>query len=254
MSSTSAYRRCGPRKGARDLTRYPLDYARTPSSRSSSAPTSATRSASILRTASPMVLPHCTSTGLPHTVENAGGQVGINPNTTALPGDTISYTIEIPEDPTAERAYYFRDHGASRQRVVRGLFGALVAEPAGSIHYDVETGEVLTSNNWEAIIAPPSGPAFREFVIMYHEVGDENFDGILDVKRAQPSGHRPDYGDLSPLFPRHQLPQRVLSQPPCAQEGQVTGIRLLYVRRSGHSHSAVLSRRAHEDAPHARRQ
>ncbi|MFP6858270.1 MAG: multicopper oxidase domain-containing protein [Roseibacillus sp.] len=119
--------------------------------------------------------------GLPHTVENAGGQVGLNPNTTARPGETITYTIEIPTDVTAERAYYFRDHGASRQRVVRGLFGALVAEPAGSIHYDVETGEVLTANNWEAIIAPPIGPAFREYVLMYHEVGDENFDGILDV-------------------------------------------------------------------------
>jgi hypothetical protein len=118
--------------------------------------------------------------GLPHTIENASGVVGTNPNTTASPGETMTYSITLPDDPEAERAYYFRDHGAARRRVVHGLFGALVAEPAGSTHLDVETGEELTENNWEAIIVPPSGPAFREFVLMYHEIGDENYDGILD--------------------------------------------------------------------------
>ena len=118
--------------------------------------------------------------GLSHTIENAGSTVGYNPNTFAQPGQTISYVIQMPTDPYAERAYYFHDHGASRQRVSHGLFGALVGEPAGSVFYDVETGDELTRNNWEAIIAPPGEPAFREFVIMYHEIGDENFDGIMD--------------------------------------------------------------------------
>lgn len=118
--------------------------------------------------------------GLAHTIKDAGGAVGLNPSSVARPGQSLSYVFHLPTDPTAERAYYFRDHGASRQRVVHGLFGALVAEPAGSRHLDVETGEELMTNNWEAIIVPPDQPAFREFVLMYHEIGDENFDGILD--------------------------------------------------------------------------
>lgn len=120
--------------------------------------------------------------GLAHTAENAGGYVGNNPNTFADPGDTITYRIPLPTDPSAEHAYYFHDHGASRPRLTHGLFGSIVAEPAGSVYRDPETGDIFNGNNWEAIIDVPEGEGddFREFVLMYHEVGDENFDGIVD--------------------------------------------------------------------------
>ncbi|RMH22043.1 MAG: hypothetical protein D6696_04255 [Acidobacteria bacterium] len=126
--------------------------------------------------------------GLPHTVENAGSAVGTNPDTFAPPGGTITYRIPLPLDMGAERAYYFHDHGAGRRRQNMGLFGAIVAEPPGSRYLDVETGEELdtvTGNNWEAIILTPgtNGPqdkSFREFVIFYHEIGDEGFTNILD--------------------------------------------------------------------------
>ncbi len=85
--------------------------------------------------------------GLPHTVNDAGGAVGFNADTFADPGTTISYQIPIPNDPGAERAYYFFDHGASRQRVAHGLFGALAVEPAGSTYLDPETGAPLAGSN-----------------------------------------------------------------------------------------------------------
>ena len=116
--------------------------------------------------------------GLSHTVENAGGRVGFNPDTFAAPGQTIVYRIPLPTSADAERAYYFHSGGSSRQRTVHGLFGVLVAEPTGSQHLHTETGRPLTVNDWEAIIVPPTGPAFREQVMLYHEVGDESFKGL----------------------------------------------------------------------------
>lgn len=127
--------------------------------------------------------------GLPHEITSAGSFVGQNPNTFADEGETITYEISIPDDPDAERAYFFHDHGASRQRQNKGLFGAIVVEPKGATYLDVETGEPLdtvTGSNWEAIIldpaldARPDAKSFREFVIFYHEIGDEAFTDIRD--------------------------------------------------------------------------
>ena len=136
--------------------------------------------------------------GLPHTVENAGSAVGNNPDTFADPGETVTYNIPLPLDMDAERSYYFHDHGAGRRRQNKGLFGAIVAEPPGSKYFDAVTGDELTNetgSNWEAIIEVPQtfdGPvasasvdggdniSFREFVIIYHEIGDEFFTDIRD--------------------------------------------------------------------------
>jgi len=127
--------------------------------------------------------------GLSHTAMNAGGAVGNNPDSYSYPGQTVTYEIPIPRDPNAERAYYFHSHGAGRQQQNMGLFGAIVAEPAGATYLDVETGEPLdtvTGSNWEAIIVDPNagnrpdGKNFREFVLFYHEIGDEGFTDIRD--------------------------------------------------------------------------
>jgi manganese oxidase len=123
--------------------------------------------------------------GLPYTVVNAGGLVGLNPDTFVNPGQAITYRIPIPTDPTVERAYYFHEHGASRQRVAHGLFGSLIVEPAGSVFRNPETGLVSDGTNWESIIQTPAGsPDFREYVLIYHEIGDETFTGILDANGA----------------------------------------------------------------------
>ena len=127
--------------------------------------------------------------GLPHTVNNAGSAVGFNPDTFAAQGQTVTYEIPVPLDIDAERAYYFHDHGAGRRRQNMGLFGAIAIEPEGSTYLDVETGQPLdtvTGSNWEAIIVDPNlanradGKSFREFVIFYHEIGDEAFTDIRD--------------------------------------------------------------------------
>lgn len=127
--------------------------------------------------------------GLPHTVQNASSAVGRNPDTFAASGQTLTYEIPIPLDLDAERAYYFHDHGAGRRRQNMGLFGAIAVEPQGATYLDVETGEPLdtvTGSNWEAIIVDPNvgnhldGKSFREFVIFYHEIGDEGFTDIRD--------------------------------------------------------------------------
>ncbi len=129
--------------------------------------------------------------GLPHTATNASSAVGENPDTFVAPGDTLTYEIPIPNDINAERGYYFHDHGAGRRRQNMGLFGAIVAEPPGSTYLDVETGvalDTVTGSNWEAIIVDPNldsrpdGKSFREFVIFYHEVGNEAFTDIKDFE------------------------------------------------------------------------
>jgi hypothetical protein len=143
--------------------------------------------------------------GLSHTVGNGGGAVGENPVTYAMPGHSVDYEIPIPDGPDAERAYSFADHGAGtsnlnvaprndfRERQGMGLFGALVVEPKGATYLDAETGQPLdtvTGSSWEAIIIDPNlanqpdGKSFREFVILYHELGHENFRAILDFKGA----------------------------------------------------------------------
>lgn len=86
----------------------------------------------------------------------------------------------MPTDPAAERAYYFHDGGGNRQRVPHGLFGVIVAEPAGSQYLDPKTGERSDGTGWEAIIEVPETRDFREFVVIYHEIGDENYAQIID--------------------------------------------------------------------------
>ncbi|HEV2783745.1 MAG TPA: hypothetical protein VGX25_30530 [Actinophytocola sp.] len=110
----------------------------------------------------------------------AGGQaIGNNPtNVMVPPGGTYTYRYFL--DPLmGEGARVFRSGGDSTQMTLHGLFGTLVAEPQGATFHDPDTGADRTNdrtfNSFAAIIRPPSGTAFREFNIMYHEVGDEMF-------------------------------------------------------------------------------
>jgi hypothetical protein len=144
--------------------------------------------------------------GLPYTAANGGGAVGNNADSYAESGQSITYAMPIPSDPAAERAYSLHDHGDSRERVNHGLFGAVIAEPAGSQYLDARTGAPLTINSWEAVIAPPaaSGPAFREFALLYHEIGNESFTGILDA-----DGH--DLPQTSPLSGAYRPGSRAIN-------------------------------------------
>lgn len=105
--------------------------------------------------------------GLAYSVERGGEPVTLA--TFAAENETITYKIPLPGDPAAERAYRFHDAGGNRQRVPHGLFGVIVAEPAGSKYLDPKTGYPSDGTGWEAIIEDPERRDFREFVIIYHE-------------------------------------------------------------------------------------
>ena len=155
-----------------------------------------------------------------------GGQaVGDNPDVAmAVPGQTRQYRYYL--DPAmGEGAKVIRSGGDSNQLTAHGLFGTLIAEPAGSRWYDPQTGADRTDekgwSNWEAMIKQPSGPNFREFALIYHEVGDENFllrrplrendDGIpIGGDPGVPVGDQVQYGRSLPMLdirpPTPQMP------------------------------------------------
>jgi manganese oxidase len=105
-------------------------------------------------------------------VGNTGG------STMANPGQTVEYKFYL--DPQmGEGTKVFRSGGESTQLTAHGLFGALIAEPAGARWFDPVTGEDVTDDtswsNWEAMVQAPGEPTFREFAILYHEIGDEGY-------------------------------------------------------------------------------
>ncbi len=118
-------------------------------------------------------------TGLAYTATNDGGEVGNNPGTLADPGESISYTFPIPSDRSAEGTHHFHSRYDARVTMAHGLFGALVVEPPGSTYYHPDIPGQQIDSGWEAIIVDPNGIDFREFVIMMHEVGDEDYE-VLD--------------------------------------------------------------------------
>lgn len=145
-----------------------------------------------------------------------GGQpVGNNPSTAlAAPGETRQYRYYL--DPLGgEGAKVMRSGGESTQLTAHGLFGTLIAERPGSHWFDPVTGadrtDDTTWSNWEAMVSTPGNPAFREFTLMYHEMGDENFtmrrplrendEGIpIGNDPGKPIGDQVQYGRTVPMI------------------------------------------------------
>jgi manganese oxidase len=113
--------------------------------------------------------------GLP-AVGNANqvsSDVGKNSDNTAAPGQTVSY--EVYMDPAlGYGAHVFHSTGDYHMSQVHGLFGVLVSEPTGSSWLDPHTLQPEQSG-WDAVIQMPSGPSFREFDLIFHEVGNEGY-------------------------------------------------------------------------------
>src|SRR6184192_583456 len=78
---------------------------------------------------------------------------------------------------TQEGGRQFHTYSNDRELTVMGLFGTFAVEPRGSKYLDpLGKGEPTEmASGWQAIIQNGAGPDFREFVIIYHEVGDEAF-------------------------------------------------------------------------------
>src|SRR4029079_3260459 len=75
---------------------------------------------------------------------------------------------------TQEGVRQFHTYSQDRELTVMGLFGAFVVEPRGSTHLEplCEGDPTPASSGWQTIIKNGTGPDFREFVLIYHEVGD----------------------------------------------------------------------------------
>jgi len=78
---------------------------------------------------------------------------------------------------TQEGVRQFHTYSQDRELTVMGLFGAFVVEPRGSSYLEPlgEGDPTPASSGWQTIIKNGTGPDFREFVLIYHEVGDEAF-------------------------------------------------------------------------------
>ena len=108
------------------------------------------------------------STGQPATTTN--------PDSIAAKGKAVEMEWYIP--PTQqEGSRQFHSYSNDRELTVMGLFGSFVIEPKGSEYLEpLGTGDPAPAKSgWQAIIKNGAGPDFREFVLFYHEVGDEAF-------------------------------------------------------------------------------
>lgn len=99
--------------------------------------------------------------------------IATNSEARVRPAESVTYEWWVAKA-EPEGTHYFHSHGATRVQTAHGLFGAVIVEPKGSRHLALlEGGEAR--NGWAATIAPPRGSHFREFVILYHEVGNERY-------------------------------------------------------------------------------
>lgn len=90
-----------------------------------------------------------------------GATVGFNPDQTVGPGESITYRWLADEELGAANLW---SYGDLRNHRHRGLYAALVIEPAGSVFLDPVSGEPL-ARGAHAIIHRAGLPDFREFVV-----------------------------------------------------------------------------------------
>jgi len=100
-----------------------------------------------------------------------------NPDSTVKEGQSQAFEWYIrPEE--QEGAHTFHSH-VGREQASLGMIGTFIVEPMGSRYLDPFTGKE-TKSGWQVMIASdkairPTERDFREFVLIYHEIGDESF-------------------------------------------------------------------------------
>ena len=99
-----------------------------------------------------------------------------NPDTIVAKDKSGEYEWYIHPS-TQEGVRQFHTFSNDRELTVMGLFGAFVVEPRGSSYLEpLGAGDATpATSGWQTIIKNGTGPDFREFVLIYHEVGDEAF-------------------------------------------------------------------------------
>lgn len=115
-----------------------------------------------------------------YPVISATGQAATttNPDSVAKPDKAVEMEWYI--HPAAQEGVkQFHSFSNDRELTVLGLFGAFVVEPRGSSYLqalgDPTSKDEAASSGWQVMIDNGSGPDFREYVLIYHEVGDEAF-------------------------------------------------------------------------------
>ncbi|MEV1288534.1 hypothetical protein [Micromonospora sp. NPDC049679] len=119
--------------------------------------------------------------GLDYDVTGSDGAVvGKNPDSTARPGQSITYRLFAQ----TEGEFQFKDgadfssqqtrpvDSAGKVRFIGshsfGAFGAIMVEPPGAAWVDARTGAPLSSGT-RAVIKQPNAPDFREHVLFMHD-------------------------------------------------------------------------------------
>lgn len=105
-----------------------------------------------------------------------------NPDTAVKPGKQQTFEWYIKPE-AQEGARQFHSHTRAQSNL--GLMGVLVVEPKGSRFLDPHTGAELKSG-WLAMIEDPNGPDFREFTVIYSEVGNEETRPLNKKERMIP--------------------------------------------------------------------
>jgi FtsP/CotA-like multicopper oxidase with cupredoxin domain len=95
-----------------------------------------------------------------------------NPDATVPYGKSQTFEWYIGPD-HQEGSQMFHSH-VGREQASLGMIGAFIVEPMGSVYLDAITGKE-TQSGWQPMIVHPDKRDFREFVLFYHEIGDEAF-------------------------------------------------------------------------------
>ena len=104
------------------------------------------------------------SSGLPASAASKGAIVAS--------GESQDFEWMIPID-QQEGSHMIMSH-AGRDPSALGLIGAFIVEPKGSTYLDPWDAKPVKSG-WEIMVANEDERDFREFVLFYHEIGDESF-------------------------------------------------------------------------------
>jgi hypothetical protein len=94
--------------------------------------------------------------------------------------DCVGGVVEMewyihPESQEGGRQFHSTSN--DRELTVMGMMGVFVVEPSGSEYWEpLGTGPATKAKSgWQVMVENGTGPDFREFVLIYHEVGDEAF-------------------------------------------------------------------------------
>jgi manganese oxidase len=111
--------------------------------------------------------------GLAFASASSGDAIGKNVDSSVAAGGTSTFRYFVPDNRNLEGSHYVHPGPGYRSAVDHGLFGMLTVEPKGSSYLDANTGNPLITG-WEATIVPAGAAAFREALLMHHEVGNDN--------------------------------------------------------------------------------